>query len=75
MVPLRICSDSAESDEPDVARNRFTLNRAMMNSATIEPPLDADHDVADLLARLDVAIPIDDLVQAISPVDDRLELS
>src|SRR5215217_692591 len=35
--------------------------------------LNADHDVADLLARLDVPVRLDDLVQPIPSVDDRLE--
>src|SRR5215213_9279058 len=35
----------------------------------------ADHDVADLLARLDVPVRLDDLVQPIPPVDERLERS
>ena len=35
----------------------------------------ADHDVADLLACLDVAVGLDDLVQWIASVDDRLERS
>ena len=32
-----------------------------------------DHDVADLLARLDVPVRLHDLVQPIPPVDERLE--
>ncbi len=32
-----------------------------------------DHDVADLLPGLDVPVGLDDLVQGIAPVDDRLE--
>jgi hypothetical protein len=32
---------------------------------------DADHDIADLLAGLDVPVGLDDLVQRIPPVDDR----
>ena len=34
---------------------------------------DADHDIADLLPRLDVPIGLDDLVQPIAPVDERPE--
>ena len=36
--------------------------------------LDADDDVADLLAGLDVPVGLDDLVQRVPSVDDRLEL-
>ena len=35
--------------------------------------VDADHDIADLLAGLDVPVRLDDLVQPIPPVDDRGE--
>jgi hypothetical protein len=37
--------------------------------------LDADDDVADLLPCLDVSVGLNDLVQRIGSVDDRLELS
>ena len=37
--------------------------------------LDADDDVADLLPCLDVSVGLNDLVQRICSVDDRLELS
>src|SRR6266511_6298120 len=37
--------------------------------------LDADYDVADLLPRLDVPVRLDDLVQRIASVDERLERS
>src|SRR6516165_5833026 len=36
--------------------------------------VDVDHDIADLLAGLDVPVRLDDLVQRIAPVDDRGEL-
>src|SRR5690242_6081803 len=35
---------------------------------------DGEHDVADLLCGLDVAVGVDDLVQRVPPVDDRREL-
>ena len=37
--------------------------------------LDGDDDVADLLAGLNVAVGVDDLVQRICSVDHRLELA
>ena len=37
--------------------------------------IDSDDDIADLLPGLDVAVGLDDLVQRIGPVDDRLELA
>ncbi len=36
---------------------------------------DTDHNIADLLPRLDVPVRINDLIQLIPPVDNRLELS
>jgi hypothetical protein len=37
--------------------------------------LDADHDIADFLPCLDIPVCVDDLIQPIFPVDERLEPS
>jgi hypothetical protein len=45
-------------------------------SVTLPGPgqrLDIDHDVADLAARLDIPVGLDDLVQPIPPADQRPE--
>src|SRR6266568_6170388 len=37
--------------------------------------LDADHDISDFLACLDIPVSLNDLIQLIPPVDERLKLS
>jgi hypothetical protein len=57
---------------PEAARRQTSVQIGSFNGQLCA---DADHDVADLLAGVDITVGVDDLVQRVDAVDDRRELT
>src|SRR6266567_263057 len=73
-VPWMGLPDSSASPAASRAQNRAERGRSAEDGPGARR-LDADHDIADFLPCLDIPVSLDDLIQLIPPVDERLKLS